>query len=108
MLGLHAKAQGRQDVDNRLIVAEQYYNPDVSIYEPVCKNNPPTCATLYQVAKHTKDREQKTVMKADINVLRMRILFYQAGRPVEQKHELLPVTVSLVEMNSTLRTRNKP
>ena len=37
-------------------MAEQCDKPDVSIYEPVRKNNAPTFATLYQVAKQTKDK----------------------------------------------------
>ena len=81
---LRAKVLGQQDVkkfvQDRLIVAEQCDKPDVSIYEPVCKNNAPTFATLYQVVKHTMDRDQKTVMKADRNVLRRLITSYEAGR----------------------------
>ena len=84
---------------------------DVSIYEPVRKNNAPTFATLYQVVKHTKDRDQPTVMKADRNVLRRLITSYDADRSVDlssvPKHELLPGPVSLAEMNGTLRTGNK-
>ena len=61
---LRAKRLGQQEVktfvQDRLIVAEQCDKPDVSIYEPVRKNNAPTFATLYQVVKHTKDRDQKT------------------------------------------------
>ena len=92
-------------------MAEQCDKPDVSIYEPVRKNNAPTFATLYQVVKHTKDRDQKTVMKADRNVLRRLITSYEAGRSVDLssvlKHELLPVPVSLAETNGTLRAGNK-
>ena len=112
---LHAKVLGQQEVKNfvqdRLIVGEQCDKPDVAIYEPVRKNNVPTFATLYQVVKRTKDRDQKTVIKADRNVLRRLITSYEAGRSVDLssalKHELLPVPVSLDEMNGTLRTGNK-
>ena len=49
-------------------------------------------------------------MKADRNVLRRLITFYEAGRSVDLssvlKHELLPVPVPLAEMNGTLRTGN--
>ena len=76
-----------------MIVAEQCDKTDVSLYEPVRNNNAPTFATLYQVDKHTKDRYQKTAMKADRNII--------------LNHELLPVPVSLAEMNGTLRTGNK-
>ena len=110
---LHAKvwtAEVKKFVQDRLIVAEQCDKPDVSIYEPV--RNTPTFATLYEVVnKHTKDRDQKTVMKADRNVLRRLITSYDEGRSVDLssvlKHELLPVPVSLAEMNGTLRTGNK-
>ena len=108
MLGQEEVKKFAQD---RLIVAEQCDKPDVSIYEHVRKNNAPTFATLYQVVKHTKDRDQKTVMKADRNVLRRLITSYEAGRSVDLssvlKHELLPVPVSLAEINGTLRTGNK-
>ena len=84
---LHAKVLGQQEVkkfvQDRLIVAEQCDKPDVSIYEPVRKNNAPTFATLYQVVKHTKGRDQKTVMKADRNVLRRLITSNEAGRSVD-------------------------
>ena len=84
-------------------MAEQCDKPDVSIYEPVQEQRPNICL------KHTKD--QKTVMKADRNVLRRLITSYEAGRSVDLssvlKHELLPVPVSLAEMNGTLRTGNK-
>ena len=92
-------------------MAEQCDKSDVSIYEPVSKNNAPTFATLYQVVKHTKDRDQKTVMNEDRNVLRRQITSYEAGRSVDLssvlKHELLPVPLSLAKMNGTLRTGNK-
>ena len=101
---LRAKVLGQQEVkkfvQDRLIVAEQCDKPDVSIYEPVHKNNAPTFATLYQVVKHTKDRDQQTVMKADRNVLRRIITSYEAGRSVDLssglKHELLPVSVYIL------------
>ena len=112
---LRAKVLGQQEVkkfvQDRLIVAEQCDKPNISIYEHVRKNNAPTFATLYQVVKHTTERDKKTVMKADRNVLRRLITSYEAGRSVDLscvlKHEHLPVPVSLAEMNSTLCTGNK-
>ena len=41
----------------------------VSIHEPLHRNNAPAFATLYQVTKNTKDKDKKTVLKADRNVL---------------------------------------
>ena len=112
---LRAKVLVQQEVktfvQERLIVAEQCGTPDGSIYEPVRKKNAPTFATLYQVVKHTKVRDQTTVMKADRNVLRRLITSYEVGRSVDLssvlKHERLPVPVSLADMNGTLRTGNK-
>ena len=50
-------------------------------------------------------------MKEDRNVLRRLITSYGAGRSDDLssvlKHELLPVPVSLAEMNGILRTGNK-
>ena len=115
---LRAKVLGQQDVkkfvQDRLIVSEQCDKPDVSIYEPVRKYNartkPQHLPLCIEVVKHTKDIDQKTVMKADRNVLRRLITSYEAGRSVDLssvlKHELLPVPVSLAEMNGTLRTGN--
>ena len=65
-------------------MAEQCDKSDVSIYE----NNAPIFATLYQVVKHTNDRDQKTVMKADINVLRRLITCYETRRPVDLSYVL--------------------
>ena len=84
---LRATVLGQQEVkklvQDRLIVAEQCDRPDISIYEHVRNNNAPTFTTLYQLIKHTNDIDQKTVMKADINVLQRLITSYEAGRPVD-------------------------
>ena len=112
---LRAKVLEQQEVkklvQDKMIVDKLCHKQYVSIYEPVCKSNAPTFATLYQVVKHTKDRDQKTVIKADINVLRRLINSQEAGRPVDLssvlKHELLPVPISLAKMNDILRTGNK-
>ncbi len=46
-------------VQDRLVVAEQCDKPDVSIYEPVRKNNAPTFATLYQVVNTQRTETRK-------------------------------------------------
>ena len=60
---LRAKVLGQQEVkqfvQDRLIVAEQRDTPDVSIYEPVRKNNAPTFATLYQVVNTQRTETRK-------------------------------------------------
>ena len=79
--------------------------------EPLHKDNAPTFATLYKVVKDTKDKDKKKILKADRNVFQRLITGYEVGRPVDLssvlKHELLPVPLSLAEMNGSLRTGNK-
>ena len=98
-MGARAPVRTMQLPEEVVSGGEQCDKPDVLIYEPVRKNNAPTFATLYQVVKHTKDRDQKTVMKADRNVLRRLITSCETGRSVDLssvlKHELLPVPVFL-------------
>ena len=53
----------------------------------------------------------KVIFKAERNVLQRFVTAYEAGRPVDLpavlKHELLPVHVSIAEINGALRTGNK-
>ncbi len=50
-------------------------------------------------------------MKTDRSILQRLLTAYEAGRSVDMlhilKHELLPVPLSLAEMNGTLRSGNK-
>ena len=99
-------------VQDRLIVAEQCDKPDVSIYEPVRKNNAPTFATLYQLGGSThKWHRPGNCYEGRHKCPPTANYFLWGGRPVDLssvlKHELLPVPVSLAEMNGTLRTGNK-
>ena len=59
----------------------------------------------------SKDKLTKTVLKADKNVLQRLIIAYDAGCAVDlpaiMKYELMPVPLSIVEMNGALRTGNK-
>ncbi len=67
-------------------------------------------ATLYDV-KDTRSKDQKQVTKADRSVLQRLITAFEAGRPVNMpqilQHELMPVPLSIAELNGTLRTGNK-
>jgi hypothetical protein len=112
---LHAKELGMNEVEgfaqDRLVTAEGFDKPAVSIHDPLRRNNAPTFATLYEVAKQTKEKDKKEVLKADRNILRRLITAYEASRPVDLpsilRHELLPVPISLAEMNGNLRSGNK-
>ena len=63
------------------------------------------------MVKDTKDNDKKKVLKADRDVFQRLITAYEVGRLVDLssvlKHELLPVPLSLAEMNCSLRTGNK-
>ena len=75
------------------------------------RHNAPTFAKLYTVRKDSKENDKNVIMKVDRNVLQRLITAYEAGREVDLqsvlKHELMPVSISLAEMNGSLRTGNK-
>ncbi|CAG9812620.1 unnamed protein product [Phaedon cochleariae] len=70
-----------------------------------------TASTLSDlfIVKDTQD--QKKVVEADRNVLRRLIVAFEAGRQIDLpsilKHELLPVPLSIAEMDGTLRSSEK-
>ncbi|KAG1714185.1 hypothetical protein GQR58_001811 [Nymphon striatum] len=94
-----------------MIVPDQSEKPDVPIHASLHRSNAKTFASLYEMVKNTKDKDKRTILKADRNVLQRLVTAYEAGRPVDLpsvlKHELLPVPVSLAKMNGTIRTGNK-
>ena len=100
---LCAQQLGQEEVDTfvekRMIVPEHGNKPAVPIHASLHKSSAKTFASLYQVAKDTKDKNQRTILKADRNVLQRIITAYEAGRPVDLqavlKHKLLPAPVSL-------------
>ena len=83
----------------------------VSIHAPLHRNNAAKFATLYDITVLSKDKLTKTVLKADRNVLQRPIIAYDAGRAVDlpaiMKYELMPVSLSIAEINGALRTGNK-
>ena len=95
----------------RLIPEKDKDKPAVSFHASLHRNNAPTFANLYEVAKNNKDKDNKSIVKADRNVLKRLITAYEAGRPVDLisvlKHELLAVPLSIAEMNGAIRTGNK-
>ncbi|KAG7500299.1 hypothetical protein JOB18_016414 [Solea senegalensis] len=112
---LSAKDLGQEKVNSfiekRMIVPEDKDKPEVPIHATLHKSKAKTFASLYEVAKNPKIKDNRTVIKADRNILKRLVTAYEAGRPVDLpavlKHELLPVPISLAEMNGTLRTGNK-
>lgn len=112
---LCAKDLGQEEVntfvEERMIVPDQGGKPDVQIHSPLHKSYAKTFSSLYEVVKDSKDKDKRTILKVDRNILKRLVTAYEAGRPVDLpsvlKHELLPVPVSLAEMNRRLRTGKK-
>ena len=84
---LCAQQLGQEEVDTfvekRMIVPEHGNKPAVPIHASLHKSSAKTFASLYEVAKDTKDKNQITILKADRNVLQRIITAYEAGRPVD-------------------------
>ncbi len=110
---LDAKHLGQNEVtrfiEERLTNNDASAKPLVSFHAPLKRNNPPTFAMLYSIP--TKDKGKEQVVKADRNLLQCLITAFEAGSVVDMpsilKHELMPVPLSLTEMDGSLRTGNK-
>ena len=98
-------------VRDRILPPPAGEEPPVGFYDPIKKQNAPTFESLYQIPKKSDEKEKKTVVKADRNILVRLITAYQSGRQVDLptilSHELFPVPLSLAEINGSLRTGNK-
>ena len=98
-------------VEERLTVNNGNLFPEVGIHASLRKQNVATFAILYSFKKPGKDKDKNTILKVDRSVLHQMITVYEAGRQVDLRsimmHELIPVPVSLAEMNGSLRTGNK-
>lgn len=109
---LKAKGLGQLQVNEfvsqRLLRKDSETPPSISFYDPVPKNNALTLADLYKI-KPTKDTQK--VLQADRSILQRLVVAYEAGRKIDLKsilkHELLPVPLSLAEMNGCLRSPDK-
>ena len=79
--------------------------------DPIPRNKAPTFITLYDVTRGGKDKDKQRVIKADRGLLHRLIVAYEAGREVDLQallqHKLMPVPVSIAEMNGTLRIGSK-
>ena len=95
-------------VKERLMPVPEEPRP-VKFRDPLQKNKAATFSTLYEVQKEVKGKQ--TIMKADRSILQRLITAYEAGRKVDLEkileHELMPVPVSIAEMNGTLRSGSK-
>ncbi|KAK4327101.1 hypothetical protein Pmani_002413 [Petrolisthes manimaculis] len=109
---LHANKSGQKQVEKffeeRLIQTEEGY-PSKPFSDPLTKNKALTFSNVYDVPK-VMDQKGNT-LKADRSLLQRLIIVYEGGRKVDLEeilqHELLPVPISLAEMNGNLRTGQK-
>lgn len=106
----HGRDQLQSFVESRLLPTD---DPDkhTPFYDPIKRNNVSTFKTLYELHKTSINKEKQSHMKMDRSILQRLVTAYEAGRHVDitqiLKHELLPVPLSLAQMNGTLRTGNK-
>ena len=112
---LNASKLGQEEVTkfvrDRIVTPLANEEPPVGFYDPIKKQNAPTFESLYEIPKKSNEKEKKTMVKVDRNVLVRLVTAYQSGRQVDLptilSHELFPVPLSLAEMNGSLRTGNK-
>ena len=112
---LHAREHGQHQLDefvhDRLLVPPDSTATSHPLYDPIRKNKAPTFEDLYEVTQQNTEKNKRIVLKADQRFLQRLVTTYAAGRSVDLdnilNHELLPVPISLAEMNGTLRTGNK-
>ena len=117
---VNAKSEGQiqleEFVETRLVqpheeLMDGQEEDRVNFRDPIKKNSPLTFGNLYEVKTTTATSEKGKILNADRSILCRLVSAYQAGREVNLsdvlKHELMPVPVSLVQLNQTLRTGNK-
>ena len=110
---LHTADLGQQQVSSfvthRLIPSDT--EPMTSFNDPMKRCRALNFQSLYDVSRNSNDKEKQTVLKADQSILMRLITACEGGREVDLKsvlsHELMPVPLSLAEMNGSLRTGNK-
>ena len=100
-----------QFVQERMHIDISEEAPKMGLHQRLPRQNAPTFENLYKVTIDKRGKDQKCILKADRNVLQRLITAYEAGREVDMtdilKHELMPVPLSLAELNGALRTGNK-
>ena len=82
---------------------------NLELKSPTQKNNAKTFASLYEVVKPSKGRQD--TIKVDRNILQRLITAYRVGREVNLEnilqHELMTVPLSLATTNGSLHSTNK-
>ena len=78
--------------------------------DPICKNNPPTFAGLYEDKSAAASSEKRKILHSDQSILCCLVMVYEARCEVNMQeilqHELMLLALSLTETNHTIRTGN--
>lgn len=109
---LQAVAKGQDQlnkfVEDRLLPSE---NSEVAFHDTLRRNKTLTFSSLYEAHVKSLANGKDKVFKADRSVLQRLVIAYQSGRSISLDeilhHELLPVPISLAEMNGKLRSGSK-
>ena len=109
---LHAETLRQKQVNDFVehrLLATQGESQYTELGSPLDKKSPHILLTLLYTKKA---KANKKTIKVDRNIQPRLITAYRAGRQVNLgnvlKHELIPVPVSLAEMDDSLRVGNKP
>ena len=106
---LNARNLGQKQLES--FVSERLIEKTVSLRATLSKNKAPTFASLYNVTQKSRDSEKSSIVKVDRNVMKRLITAYEAGRDVNLaevlQHELMPVPVSIAELNGNLKSGTK-
>ena len=83
----------------------------VKFHDPLSKNKPKTFQTLYDLPRNAHGKQAVSHLKVDRRVLQGLSTAYDAQRNVDLDsllcHELLPVPISMANMDGTLRSASK-
>ena len=106
---LNARNLGQKQLES--FVSERLIERTVSFRATLSKNKAPLFASLYNVTQKSRDSEKSSIVKVDRNVMKRLITAYEAGRDVNLaevlQHELMPVPVSIAELNGNLKSGTK-
>ena len=84
-------------------------NQHLDLKSPIQKNNAKTFASLYEVVKPSKSKQN--TIKVDRNILQRLLTAYKAGREVNLEnilqHELMTIPLSLATTSGSLHSTNK-
>ena len=109
---LNAREKGQTRVEefvNERLIPVEGDRFSKQFRDPLHKNKALTFSNLYDIPRRS-DQKGKT-LKADRSVLQRLLIAYEAGRKVDLEsilqHELLPVPISIAEMDKSLRAGTK-